>query len=328
MITEYTVIDPVRPQAEIISRAAQLIKAGQLVAFPTETVYGLGADALNPGAVAKIFQAKGRPQENPLLIHVSRREQVERLAREVPDQARILMDRFWPGPLSIILESLPLVPAIVRNGQAGVGFRMPSHPVAKALIDAAGPLAAPSANLYGRPSPINAEQVKSDLDGKIAAVLDAGSTGAGMESTVIDLSRPVYTIIRQGSIEVGEIEAVLQSQVVVAAFNPAAYRLQVKVVPAKDQADFQDKLQQLTGSGFRTGIICFSDRIYCDTSLPPRYLLASSGQGDAFYTILRDAESAGLEVLLVEPWQQSAPRPSSALIDRILRASQQHRGVW
>ena len=199
MITEYWKVDPENPEINIITRAAELIRDLQLVAFPTETVYGLGALASSSEAVAKIFEAKGRPAENPLLVHVSKIEQVKELALQIPETASLLMDKFYLGP-SIILPSRNEVPAIVRGGKSSVGLRMPSHPVARALIDQTGPIAAPSANLSGRPSPLTAEHVKADLDGKIAAVLDAGRTGIGLESTIIDLSQDKYKVLRLGGL--------------------------------------------------------------------------------------------------------------------------------
>ena len=177
-------IDSQRPDQGLIAQAAALLKSGQLVAFPTETVYGLGADAYNPEAVKKVFEVKGRPPQSPLLVHVSNLEQVYGLTAEISPLARLLMDRFWPGPLAFILPASARVPAVVLGGKKSVGLRMPSHPVALALIEQAGPIAAPSANLSGRPSPVSAEHVMDDLDGRIAAILDAGSTGFGLESTI------------------------------------------------------------------------------------------------------------------------------------------------
>jgi L-threonylcarbamoyladenylate synthase len=206
--TRYLKVDAQHPDPERISQAAQLICQGELVAFPTETVYGLGAAALQADAAAKIFAAKGRPAEHPLLVHISQMEQVKMLVTEIPPEARRLMEHFWPGPLSIILPAREEVPEIVRGGSSGVGLRMPSHPVAIALINAAGPMAAPSANLYGRPSPTQADHVRTDLDGRIAAVLDAGETGSGLESTVLDLNHN-FRILRRGGIPVEKIEALL-----------------------------------------------------------------------------------------------------------------------
>ena len=171
-----------------IAEAAGLIAAGEVVAFPTETVYGLGADGLNAEAVAKIFAAKGRPADNPLILHINA-------------NARALMDTFWPGPLTIVVPRSELVPDIVTAGLDTVAIRMPSHPVAAALIRAAGcPIAAPSANVSGKPSPTNAKDVADDMTGKVAGILDGGSCGIGVESTVVDTTSPVPTILRPGGI--------------------------------------------------------------------------------------------------------------------------------
>jgi len=206
-------INPVQPEPEIIERAAELIRESQLVAFPTETVYGLGAAAFDPEAAQKIFIAKGRPSQKPLLVHISNREQAASLVEDIPSAAWLLMDKFWPGPLSIILPARESVPAIVRGGGNSVGLRMPAHPVSLALIEKTGPLAAASANISGKPAPVTADQVKEDLCGKIAAVLDAGPTGTGLPSTIIDLTGEEYRILRQGELAVGVLEDVLGEKV-------------------------------------------------------------------------------------------------------------------
>lgn len=184
-----------------IAEAAGLIAAGEVVAFPTETVYGLGADGLNAEAVAKIFAAKGRPADNPLILHIADPEQILPLTAGLNANARALMETFWPGPLTIVVPRSAIVPDIVTAGLDTVAVRMPSHPVAAALIRAAGcPIAAPSANVSGKPSPTNAQDVAEDLTGKVAAILDGGSCGIGVESTVVDTTSPVPTILRPGGI--------------------------------------------------------------------------------------------------------------------------------
>ena len=186
---------------EMIAEAAGLIAAGEIVAFPTETVYGLGADGLNATAVAKIFAAKGRPADNPLILHIADTEQILPLTTGLNANARALMETFWPGPLTIVVSRSDLVPDIVTAGLDTVAVRMPSHPVAAALIRASGcPIAAPSANVSGKPSPTNAQDVAEDMTGKIAGILDGGSCGIGVESTVVDTTPPVPTILRPGGI--------------------------------------------------------------------------------------------------------------------------------
>jgi L-threonylcarbamoyladenylate synthase len=193
-----------------IAKAAAIIKRGGLVAFPTETVYGLGANALDAKAVAKIFVAKRRPADNPLIVHVSSAEQVVPLVKGIPKKAEALMKKFWPGPLSIVFLKSSRVPDIVTAGLDTVVIRMPSNTVAKSLIKESGlPIAAPSANSSGKPSPTKAGHVIEDMDGRIDAIIDGGSCRNGLESTVIDVRTAVPTILRLGSVPIEEIEKVV-----------------------------------------------------------------------------------------------------------------------
>ncbi len=319
--TEYLKIDPIKPEPDLISQAAAYIKAGELVAFPTETVYGLGADALQPTAIAKIFIAKGRPQENALLVHVSNMEQVESLVTEVTPKAIKLMKEFWPGPLSIILRAHPAVPTLVRGGRPGVGLRMPSHPVALALIEGTGPLAAPSANLYGRPSPTNALHVRQDLDGKIAAVLDAGNTGSGLESTIIDLTDERCRIIRRGGLKIEFIEECLGQRIEVdQSFIRAGYQSPVKIILTADEEDFERRLAEVSKHGTEIGIVFF-DKIFGDrySKIEKRFRLDLTGQGSSLYGIIRESEAAAITVLLFEPFDPC--KIGDAWVDRLHRAA-------
>lgn len=206
--TRYIKVDQFHPEAGAIAEAGLILRQGGLVAFPTETVYGLGADATNGRAVARIFEAKGRPPDNPIIVHVASRSQLSSLVLSIPAEAEILMDAFWPGPLTVILPAAREVPGVVTAGLTTVAVRMPDHPVALALIKAAGvPVAAPSANLSGKPSPTLAEHVLQDLDGRIEAVLDGGPAGVGVESTVLDLTSSVPVILRPGGITPEELTA-------------------------------------------------------------------------------------------------------------------------
>lgn len=199
--TLYLRVDPVHPEAGAIEKAGLILRRGGLVAFPTETVYGLGANALDGRAVARIFKAKGRPSDNPVIVHVACREQVSLLTGSFPDSAKVLTDAFWPGPLTLILPVGKGIPEAVTAGLQTVAVRMPDHPVALALIRAAGvPVAAPSANLSGRPSPTSAEHVLQDLNGRIEVILDGGPAGVGVESTVLDLTSQVPVVLRPGGI--------------------------------------------------------------------------------------------------------------------------------
>lgn len=197
-------------EPEDIQAAAALLRAGETVAFPTETVYGLGANALDALAVEKIFRAKGRPSDNPLIVHIAHRKEVDKLARVVPPLAEKAMAHFWPGPLTVILPCTAIVPMNVTAGLDTVGIRMPDHVVAQQLIDAAGvPLAAPSANSSGRPSPTTSAHVLEDLTGKIAAVVEGGASGVGVESTVVDFTGPVPMILRPGGVTREMLQEVL-----------------------------------------------------------------------------------------------------------------------
>ena len=195
-----------RAQGDALFQAAKLIREGELVAFPTETVYGLGANALDAAAVKKIFEAKGRPQDNPLIVHVTKVSQVEELVQEIPENARVLFERFCPGPLTVILKKKPCVPDVVTAGLDTVAVRIPSHPDARALIDAAGlPIAAPSANRSGLPSPTRAEHVFKDMQGRIPMILDGGACTFGVESTVVDLSGDKPQMLRPGAVTLSQL---------------------------------------------------------------------------------------------------------------------------
>ena len=193
-----------------VERAGEILRAGGLVAIPTETVYGLAADALNGNAVKKIFAAKGRPSDNPLIVHISGFSQLAPLVKEVPEAAKRLAQAFWPGPLTIILEKSALVPMETSGGLDTVAVRMPRHPAARAVIEAAGvPLAAPSANLSGRPSPTSFAHVREDLTGRVDALLDGGPCDVGVESTVITLAGDVPRVLRPGGVTLAQLQAVL-----------------------------------------------------------------------------------------------------------------------
>lgn len=199
----------------VLNEAAAIIKRGGLVAFPTETVYGLGADALDAKAVQAIFEAKGRPADNPLIVHVASRQECSTLARNIPEKAFALMDTFWPGPLTLILDRTEIVPDVTTGGLDTVALRMPDNEIALGLIRASGrPLAAPSANLSGKPSPTNALHVIEDLSGRIDAVIDGGNVRVGLESTVIDMTSAVPAILRPGRISREDIEKVIGSVIV------------------------------------------------------------------------------------------------------------------
>jgi len=198
------------PSAAEIKRAASLLSEGRLVAFPTETVYGLGANALDAAAVARIFEAKGRPTSSPIIVHVSSMEMAQSVAAEWPNSADLLARRFWPGPLTLVLKKRPAVPLLVTAGLDTVGIRMPAHPVALALIEAAQlPIAAPSANRFTQLSPTTAQHVREGLGNHVDYILDGGPCAVGIESTVLSLAEAVPVLLRPGGVSRGQIEEVI-----------------------------------------------------------------------------------------------------------------------
>ena len=214
MDTKVVKIDKEQIDDEKLMEAAEILRAGGLVAFPTETVYGLGANALNEEAAKKIYAAKGRPSDNPLIAHISKPEELAPLVKEVPEAGKKLMEAYWPGPLTMIFPKSDIVPYGTTGGLDTVAIRMPDHPVALELIRRSGvPIAAPSANTSGRPSPTKAEHVMEDLHGKIPMILDGGAVMVGVESTIIDFTETVPVILRPGWITKESMEEFLGCEV-------------------------------------------------------------------------------------------------------------------
>ena len=257
-----------------IEAAAAILQAGGLVGIPTETVYGLGANGLDPAAVRRIFEAKGRPQDNPLILHIPDPSWLERYCRDVPAAARRLAEQFWPGPLTMILPRRALVPDEVTCGLETVGVRCPDHPVTLAIIRAAGvPVAAPSGNRSGRPSPTCARHMLEDMEGRIQAVVDGGPCGVGVESTIVDLTLPVPRLLRPGGLPLEALEAVLGhvdvDRAVTAPLSPGAkprapgmkYRHYAPQAPVTvvtgDGAATAAYIRRQAGAN--TGVICFGE---------------------------------------------------------------------
>lgn len=255
-------------------RAAELLRRGCLVALPTETVYGLGANGLDPEAVEHIFQAKGRPQDNPLILHVPNDRWLERYCQDIPPTAYELTRRFWPGPLTLILPRRGIVPDVVTAGMDTVGMRCPDHPVTRAILELADvPVAAPSANTSGKPSPTTAAHVLADMDGKIDAVVDGGPCSVGVESTIVDLTVTPPQLLRPGGVTLEELEAVLGTVTVDKAvtqllnaeekprapgmkyrhYAPQAPVTVVRGAPERTAAYIQTQL------GPTSGVICFDE---------------------------------------------------------------------
>jgi L-threonylcarbamoyladenylate synthase len=335
---------------EHIARAAAVIRAGGLVAFPTETVYGLGADALNEDAVRKIFLAKERPADDPLIVHIASASQLPQLARQIPQRAWDLIERFWPGPLTLVLPKTERVPTVTTGGLDTVAVRMPSHPVAKRLIElSAVPIAAPSANRFGRPSPTIAKHVWEDLHGRIDLILDGGPTPIGVESTVLDLTVDPPMVLRPGGVTLEELRAVLGDvQMLDAAHTEAAKRspgtrsrhyaprAQVLLV---EQGAAEAALKELSGK--RVGVLVHGTRLRLDRTSSPangrrrRTVQTKSGGGEVIiiqmprslkayarrlFAVLRELDEQGVDVIVVEKLQERGL--GRAIMDRLRRASQ------
>ncbi|WP_082394217.1 L-threonylcarbamoyladenylate synthase [Bacillus sp. JCM 19034] len=251
-----------------IKEAALWIKKGEVVAFPTETVYGLGANAFDDTAIQKIFKAKGRPSDNPLIVHIAKVEQLEELVTEIPPVAKKLISAFWPGALTIIMKRTNGIANSVTAGLDTVGIRMPSHPVALKLIEEADvPIAAPSANRSGKPSPTNASHVLHDLDGRIAGVVDGGITGLGVESTVIDCSTNRPILYRPGGVTKEEIESVigtievdpsLKKETVVPkspGMKYTHYAPEGKLFVVEDRGQIRAYIEAAKQNGLRVGVL-------------------------------------------------------------------------
>jgi L-threonylcarbamoyladenylate synthase len=296
-----------------IEVAAALLKNGEIVAFPTETVYGLGAPIFSEKSVAKIFEAKGRPADNPLIVHIADLSQVEQIAKEIPPEFYLLAEKFFPGPLTIVLKKQAAVPPIVSGGLDTIAFRMPRHPLAKALIEAVQePLVAPSANLSGRPSSTTSEHVMQDFEGKIAAVLDGGATAYGIESTVIFLASDQPLLLRLGAVEKEEIEEVLKKEVVLSCGKESfsspgtRYRHYAPKTPLRLFTE-REKLEEYLSQG------------------TARRLLLSTKEEVGFYELttvnvyawLRKADEERYEEIVV----LCDERANRALVDRLYRAA-------
>ena len=298
-------------EAQDIARAVALLRAGELVAFPTETVYGLGADAQNPAAVAKIFAAKGRPADHPLIVHLPDAEQLTDWAREIPREAIALARAFWPGPLTLILKRSEIVPDAVTGGQDTVGLRVPAHPLALKLLRAFGSgLAAPSANRFGRVSPTTAQHVRDELNDAVPLILDGGACEVGIESTIVDLSSGEPVLLRPGMISPQQIEAVIGRSLRAPA-GPAQPRasgmLEAHYAPRTPLKlvlgpELVATLKACLEAGERVGVLaCQAENPLSD----PRVVFVNIGPdpvryAHALYASLHSLDQAGLARILVE----------------------------
>ena len=310
----------------VIAKAVALLRAGQVVALPTETVYGLGADALNPAAVARIFALKGRPADHPLIVHLPPDEPLEQWAADVPPAARALAQAFWPGPLTMILARGARVPRAVTGGQDTVALRVPDHPVALALLRAFGSgIAAPSANRFGHLSPTTAAHVRDEFGDALPLVLDGGPCRVGIESTIVDLTRGTPVVLRPGAVSAADIARVALGTDTTGDVNPAApaprasgllERHYAPRTPAElvESAALPGRLADLTALGQTVGVLALGHSIGDGIVLPNEAAAYSQG----LYAALRALDRRGFSRLLI----QAPPRdePWRAVNDRLQRA--------
>lgn len=338
----FKINDPSDGQKEL-ELAGKMIREGGLVAFPTETVYGLGGNALDPSASERIYKAKGRPSDNPLIVHISSTEEIYPLVSELPKTAVSLMEAFWPGPMTLVLKKSDVVPATTTGGLNTVAIRMPSHPVARALIKAAGvPIAAPSANSSGRPSPTKAVHVLEDLDGKVDMIIDGGESDIGLESTIIDLTGDTPEILRPGYISEEEIKkavgSVKQDPTLFARpdadaapkapgmkyrhYAPKAKMFLIKGNKKAALAEMQRQAQKAEKEGKKVGILCEKE----DAALFEKYscfvLCENENEEEIahrLFSLLRETDKAQIDVLFSLSYKKG--RLGDAIENRMLKAA-------
>lgn len=317
------------PTGADVEHAAQIIQKGGLVAFATETVYGLGANALDPVAVARIFEAKNRPHFDPLICHISSAEGISKLAEEIPDSAVTLAEKFWPGPLTMILPKKEIVPDLVTSGLSTVGIRVPAHQLARKLIESAGvPIAAPSANLFGKVSPTTAEHVADQLGDRIDYILEGGASEVGVESTVIDCTSSPLKILRPGGVTLEDLQAVFKSIEIATESSseqetgqlspgqlPEHYAPWTKLM-IQNHAERPKDLS-------RVGLICFSEPENACEFEAVEVLSSNKDLKEAasrFFSSLRKLDQLELDCIIAIPFPEEGL--GRALNDRLKRAAQ------
>ncbi len=343
METVYRKVDTEEIDMAVIEEATRILKEGNMVAFPTETVYGLGADALNADASKKIYAAKGRPSDNPLIVHVSNVSQVERVVKEIPETARKLMDAFWPGPLTIVFQKADIVPHGTTGGLDTVAVRMPNHKVALKLIEYSDVvIAAPSANTSGRPSPTTAKHVMDDLDGKISMVLDGGPVGIGIESTIVDVTSEIPTILRPGYINKQMLEEVVGLVEIDKAIlgrpdknlKPKAPGMKYKhYAPKADFTIYQGAKENVAAKinevakdyieqGYKVGVIASDETVGLYTQ---GEIVSIGSRKDEItiskhlYAVLRDFDDRQVDYILGESFESE--KLGNAIMNRLLKAA-------
>jgi L-threonylcarbamoyladenylate synthase len=319
---------------EGINDAVSMLRSGGLVAFPTETVYGLGADALNEGAVQKVFKAKGRPSDNPLIVHVASLEIAWHFTTEISDKGLQLATCFWPGPLTLVTKKKSTVPDIVTAGLETVAIRIPNHPVTLDMLKSfEGGVVGPSANISGRPSPTSAEHVSHDLEGKIDIILDAGPTVIGMESTVIDVTMDPPAILRIGGLSREDIENTIGETCrtnvqELLRRSPGtrhrhyAPRARVILIQNNDRDSFVHHINELKSGGKKVGSITYSKDLNVIDAAKLHIILSSSVERYAqnIFRALRELDSYDVDCMLVESVDESGI--GAAVMDRLGKAAQ------
>lgn len=349
MKTERIIIEnKERPEEELLKKPAEILKNGGLVAFPTETVYGLGANALNEEAAKKIYEAKGRPSDNPLIAHIADFDDLIPLVSQVPESGKKLMEAFWPGPLTLIFPKSGLVPYGTTGGLDTVAVRMPADPIAKTLIRLAGvPVAAPSANTSGRPSPTTADHVWQDMNGKIDMILDGGAVGIGVESTIIDVSGEKPVILRPGAVTQEMASSILGQEIhldpaiasgpMKAEVKPKAPGMKYKHYAPKAEltlieGEMKDVVKTINrlaeeklSKGFRVGIICTEET----RDSYPHGIVRSLGTrtkeetiAHSLYSVLREFDDLEADYIYSESF--SKDHLGQAIMNRLVKAAGYH----
>src|SRR5690554_3963828 len=344
--TEIGVVDPgireipLLRELPVIRKAAELLKVGQVVAFPTETVYGLGGDAGNPEVIEKIFQAKGRPQDNPLIVHVASKEQLETVSDSSFNEDTLkLLEAFWPGPLTIITDKGGMISDRTTSGLDSMAVRFPSHPVARALIEEADlPLAAPSANISGAPSPTTAEHVYNDLQGRIPLIIDGGPSWIGIESTVLDTRSEAPVILRPGGISQEEIEKILGKEIRISPsesdnkgqpLSPGMkyrhYSPATSLILAKTREELLEKIKEYSSCNTKV-ILSEESREQIKELLPAGMEAISMGPlakpeiiAGRIFALLRELDRPELDYIIVEGIPEKGI--GLAVMNRLYRAS-------
>ncbi len=342
MITEYITMTEEAIDRAAIEKAGQILQAGGLVAFPTETVYGLGGDALNPESSRKIYAAKGRPSDNPLIVHICRMEDLAPIVRDIPDEALRLAEACWPGPLTMIFHKSDLVPPETTGGLDTVAVRFPSNRIAMALIAAAGGyIAAPSANRSGRPSPTLARYCREDLDGRVEMIIDGGPVGIGLESTIIDLTEGQPVILRPGYVTQERLEQILgrveTDRAIIepdSGTAPKAPGMKYRHYAPKGSLTIVEggreavityinaRTRECREKGIRTGVICTDETCRCYTADSVKSAGArTSGETIAsrLFRILREFDDEEIQVMFSESFGEGGL--GQAIMNRLMKAA-------